>query len=300
MSIFKTDTSGGSSSGILSYYELYNRLFDVLPSGLQCVRPARDLLLSWTTGPYRLRRIHKLLFGENLRGDLSFVEVQAEFVDKVDAELFPVDLAMLDGIFDTWDFEYGSEPDVLMYGIPFVSFGVPRGGASFDELEEYERVLVACMDAVSGRASIPIEDYSGEEDIAILYSELLSEAGLLGEDSDDDDPGFFFFENEDWTLDRFRKETGIFSGVDFLYQCVLGNTNNPFIDTPSAWRVDCGYDDTEMVVDYDVIRRYADFYARIRDDVERFYRFTNWYESTENSRQLLSKFFASVEEEYRA
>jgi len=182
----------------------------------------------------------------------SIYTLEAEFIKRVDARLFPIDLVMIEEIW--WSDEVGP----LDYPIPIPGFRIPWEMEPAEDLPPYQQAIAECLAANrlgSGDPAIPwlVEDPAsvrGAEDAQPEVGAALATLAAL--------------------------TVPLNALADLVRLAILGPFDNPFLDhPPSSWLEDYALDVYYWTEEN--IRYLTERYQEVRDVGERIKAFRNWF-----------------------
>ncbi|MBU1747574.1 MAG: hypothetical protein KKA73_07790, partial [Chloroflexi bacterium] len=255
-------------SGVLAGPPFLPYVSSLLPL-LECRRlPTYSGLDQSLLGGYRLADFWYLwdLWSTFLAGvppaNSTAQEALTDFMDEVDQRLFPVDL------WASHEYLSAADEEDLLEWTPLciAGLGVPWESVGIDNLDPSEQVMVAVVSTALGylgRCHESILDWwqqRGYDDIPALTWPRHPEVAVA------------LLEDLDPPLD----------GLAVLYQCVVKDTGNPFLDLPDGrWQGVYLDDDHEgWCWEPGAIRELAQAYATVRPDVLQLEAYTTWWQST--------------------
>lgn len=208
------------------------------------------------------------IFNENMdvQTDDPF-QAAAEFAWRVNEELFPVDLEVMDEIFG-----FGENP--LQYPIPFMGYGVPWELESIEDVERPAQPMVATV--------APNVEISALE---FPFADAIEHA-LEAIDRWWERHGYSSPPQLEWPADRatavdlLAELSPPLDGLACLYLTVVKGTGNVFLDVPGEfWQAD-------YLLEYGVpywtpadVKWLAREFADVREEVARLETYREWFES---------------------
>jgi len=209
----------------------------------------------------QIAQLWREVFDEGLETNY-LLDAQAEFVQRVDRELFPVELECMDEICG-YD---GENP--LNYPIFITTYGVPYE-VGFEEVLQAHCPLLAAM-LVAG-CSLEIPD-------TLPVWEWWASVGYPDPDELPREELAWLANNSEQARILLRSLNPPLNGLATLYGCIAKDTDNLFLEIPDGpWQGE--YWDM-----YDAwywspgeIRALAKMFAAVREDVERLKNYLNWY-----------------------
>lgn len=183
----------------------------------------------------------------------SIYALEAEFIKRVDARLFPLDLVMIEEVW--WSDEVGP----LDYPIPINGFRIPWEVEDAEDMAPYQQAIAECLAA----------NRLGHQGPAIPW---------LG--AGEPEP-----EEVEAALARLKALVVPLNALaDLVRLAILGPFDNPFLDCPhSAWREDYALDVYYWGVED--IRYLTERYQEVRDVGERIKAFRHWFSVQPDQKQ---------------
>jgi hypothetical protein len=234
----------------------------------------------------------EVIFGQNKTACADPFSLEVEFVQRVNAELFPVDLGAMDQIY------YGYDGPILDLPIPVAGWRLPWETMVVRELPGYQQAAAACIIAASGEIALYEDDeppwppdLSAEELLSIRLAgwEDTPEIPWLSMDAPPGAAGTALKRLTSSPLpasnqDGLQAAAGL---ADLVRNAITGPTGNPFLDLSSdpLWDDDYDYCDIPYYWYPGDIRRLADLYSRARPIVERIEAFRRWFEGFQDAKE---------------
>lgn len=276
------ETGEGCSPGILTNVVARNMLnHNFLPSyEWLCRKVLEGVDWDWKkeqTWLYRwLREIEERewlaglwigVFGE-AAPEGGIFDSEVAFVNRVDAELFPVDLQMMD------DMLGAMEGSTLQFGIPIYGFGVPwevMGGPV--ELDSWDMPMVMAVHA-SGMCD--------ENELFLLMHRnnvdvMMDWSMIWWEEQGMDPPVLTWPLDRERTMERLRRLPAPLDGLVGVYAGVVKETGSVFFDWPGGyWQ--CEYTHLDCFCWCpECVRVLAEMFEQVEDDVRRLRAYYLWW-----------------------
>jgi hypothetical protein len=225
-----------------------------------------------------LSRFHHLLEvffpdEEHPRSNWSLLDVASWFFNLVDDDLFPLNLGIMDSFYGAT----GDVHDVIMWGIPYTSYGVPHEIMALRDLATWAQPVVALAQGVPDR-------HEFWEDAGVVPT------GRSLEWARDPEVAILYLQDLEPPLD----------GLAVAVRCVLKNTGNPFFDVPDLWhRWEYLLDMDEYWWEEGHIRELTRLYQRAEPEIWKLQRYIEWVDQDwEHAFNVIAHAFIELEGTY--
>lgn len=217
-----------------------------------------------------LADLWKGVFGE-AAPEVGVFDSEIAFVGRVNEELFPVDLRVMDSML-------GMSERPLQYAIPVYSYGVPWEIAVPSELDSWDRPMVAVVYAAGlcKRSELFLEMRGGNaEDFDDWAAHWWEQQGF------DEAPVLTWPKDRERAVRRLKELPAPLNGLAGVYGGVMKNTGSVFFDWPGGyWQGE--YADFELYCwCTGCIEELRDQFAPVREDVERLIEYIKWWSDSD-------------------
>lgn len=229
--------------------------------GVLTARPGYVGILAWLCTAYESRQVYVLwreVFGEEPLAcwERSEWDVMMEFLQRVDRELFPVDLQMMN------EFYYSLDEEPMNVPVPVSGLRMPWEVLGVEDLPAWQGVAGRLMQ----------ENF---------VSAMADDMGMMPEPAEDLLEITWPGEGEEVVeeaLGRLRAEGEPWDGLAELLRLSLEPmTGNPFLDWPDEAQWICEYAYNEFYWTAEDIRYLAEQWAAVKEVGARIANFREWY-----------------------
>jgi hypothetical protein len=194
------------------------------------------------------------------------------FAQRVDSELFPVHLSIL----DDWLYNVEEWKELIYHPIPYLGWGVPWEVESFDYIAEWARPMIATTWVAAQCNDDLIADYWQD----LGYDEI---------------PALTWSADSERATAKLKQLPPPLDGLAGAYHTVCKDVDNLFLVIPSPfYTYEYYWDDSEW--DVGCVKWLAQMYAAVKDDIGALERYIDWFGLTLGSEKQAVEILVGLED----
>ena len=231
------------------------------------------------------------VFGEPMPYDNVF-DAEVAFAQRVDRELFPLDLLAMDDILGM------AEYPVLSYPIQVYTYGVPWEMCFGDEISWRDVPMVAAVHAAGLVDESPVyQDIQRHYDFGSAFENWIGD--WWARQGYETEPVLTWPRDRLQAMARLRRLPPPLDGLAGVYAAVVKETGSVFFDWPNGYGFyRCEYSDDCFFLCWcsDCVDMLAKAFAAVREDVRRMMAYYDWFNGAGSDGRRVIRALVELEE----